>query len=184
MSQRSLHSVHLHAVNTDQMRTTQNTLPADTRHVSIEAMNSIVAHMIDVALAAKHAHWNVRGPGFLSYHQLFDRTFNELMTQIDAVGERVTALGGIAQGTVQTVVGATPLAPYPVLSIAEQEHATELSMRLGQLGTTVRAAAIDAGRRDDIVTADVLTDASAAVDSLLWLIESHRTTEPAAVASE
>ncbi|MFM9937988.1 MAG: DNA starvation/stationary phase protection protein Dps [Hyphomicrobiaceae bacterium] len=160
-------------VNSLQMLETKNTLALDSRYASIEALNNIVAHMIDVALAAKHAHWNVRGPSFMSYHTLFDKAFTDLIEQIDSLGERATALGGIARGTVQTVAAATRFAPYPVLSTAEAEHVALLSTRLGELGHDLRQATIAASEHGDIVTADVLTDAGAAVDSLLWLIESH-----------
>jgi starvation-inducible DNA-binding protein len=173
MSQRTRNNLHLHAVNADQMRVTHNALPLDVRHASIEAMNGIVAQMIDLALAAKHAHWNVRGPSFQSHHQLFDKVHAALGGEIDAVGERVAALGGIARGTLQTVAGATMLPPYPVLSVAEAEHTSELALRLGKIGSMVRSAAIDAGRRDDIVTADILTDTCTTIDGLLWLLESH-----------
>lgn len=163
----------LHVVNANQVLATKNELPYEIKLASIEQLNSVVVHMIDVALSAKHAHWNVRGPNFLSYHQLFDKVFMELICEIDAVGERATALGGIARGTVQTVATGTELKPYPVLSVAEAEHIEQLSSRLGVLGGKVQRAVHEAARLGDAVTADVLTDAAAAIDSLLWLVESH-----------
>lgn len=166
-------TAYLHSVNSEQMLATHNSLPVEARHYSIETLNGIVAHLIDVALAAKHAHWNVRGPNFLSYHRLFDKVFDDLIEQIDAVGERATMLGGIARGTVQTVAATTQLPPYPVLSVSEKEHVTLLSSRLGQLGTDVRSAIVATGERGDIITADVLTETCAAIDSLLWHVESH-----------
>lgn len=166
-------TAQVHFVNSEQMRATQNSLPIDTRHHSIEALNRVVAHLVDVALAAKHAHWNVRGANFASYHALFDRVFKDLVDQVDHVGERASALGGIARGTVQTVASATQLQPYPVLMVAEREHISQLANRLGQVGREIRAAVGSIGGRDDIVTVDVLTETCATIDRLLWLIESH-----------
>jgi starvation-inducible DNA-binding protein len=164
---------HLHALNATQVLRTSNDLPAHVRHASIEMLNRNVVHAIDVALSAKHAHWNVRGPSFLVYHQLFEKVFTQLLTQIDSLGERTTALGGIARATVQAVARETDLKPYPVLSVSEQEHIEELAQRLGRLGGELRRASLDATRSEDVVTADVLIQAGAAVDALLWLVESH-----------
>ena len=166
-------TIEIHALNSAQLVVTKNDLDLEIRHHSIETLNSVVVHLIDLALACKHAHWNVRGPNFMSFHALFDKAFEELIEQIDILGERATALGGVARGTVQTVAGGTRLKPYPVFSVSEQEHIEQLAMRLGQLGRQIRVAATGADGRGDIVTADVLVQASAAVDSLLWRIESH-----------
>jgi starvation-inducible DNA-binding protein len=163
----------LHAVNSDQLAQTRNPLPIQVRQASVESLNRVVVNLVDVALAAKHAHWNVRGPNFMSYHALFDKVFGELMDQIDAVGERATALGGIARGTVQTVAEGSELKPYPILAVAEQEHVEQIAIRLGQLGRDVRGAIQSAEKLGDLVTVDVLTDVAASMDSLLWLIESH-----------
>lgn len=166
-------TTQLHAVNASQVLRTANDLPPHVRHASIEMLNRSVVHAIDVALSAKHAHWNVRGTAFMTYHQLFDKVFGELIREIDALGERATALGGIARGTIQAVARETDLKPYPLLSVSEQEHVHELSQRLGRLGGDLRRASIEAAQSTDVVTADVLTDACASVDSLLWLVESH-----------
>jgi starvation-inducible DNA-binding protein len=163
----------LHVVNSDHLLATKNQLPLDVRHASIEYLNAIVVQMIDVALAAKHAHWNVRGPNFISYHKLFDKVFTDLIANIDTVGERITALGGIARGTVQTIANGTELQAYPVLAVAEREHIEQLSSRLGILGRKVREAAREADKHADVVTEDVLIESAATIDGLLWVIESH-----------
>lgn len=166
-------TAHLHAINTTQLRTTQNDLPMDVRHTSIETLNGIVIHAIDIALAAKHAHWNVRGRNFLTYHMLFDRVFTDLVAEIDTLGERATAIGGIARGTIQTVADSTRLKPYPALTVSEREHVEQLAMRLGRLSSEIRHAIAAVCKIEDVVTADVLTTACSTVDSLLWTIESH-----------
>lgn len=166
-------TVLLHALNSAQLRSTHNDLPIDTRHISIEMLNGIVVHAIDIALAAKHAHWNVRGRNFLASHKLFDKVFTELVTEIDALGERATAIGGIARGTVQTVADSTQLKPYPVLTVSEREHVEQLAMRLGRLGSEIRHAIAAIAKSQDVVTVDLLTTACSTVDSLLWTIESH-----------
>lgn len=165
---------HVHVLNTAQLSSTRNAVALDTRQSSIENLNRIVVQMIDIALAAKHAHWNVRGSHFLAYHKLFDQVFDTLIAETDAVGERTAALGGIARATVQAVAGETPLKPYPMLAVGEFEHIEQLATRLGSLGGEVKAAITAIAAAGDHVSADVLTDAAASIDVLLWKIESHK----------
>jgi starvation-inducible DNA-binding protein len=162
------------AVKSGHLHPTRNTLPLDARHQSVEILNRVVIHSIDVALSAKHAHWNVRGPNFTAYHTLFDRVFTELVGHVDHLGERAAAMGGIARGTVQAVADETRLKPYPIRAVSEADHVEHLAARLGQLGGEIGVAITACARIDDSISVDVLTQAGAAVDSLLWLLESHQ----------
>ena len=102
--------VHMHATRID--------LPAETRSRLIPLLNRRLADAIDLSLQAKQAHWNVKGPGFIALHELFDRIAGEIDDHVDELAERITALGGTAEGTVQAVAGRTRLAAYP-LTIAD-----------------------------------------------------------------
>jgi hypothetical protein len=57
---------------------TKNNLPANTRSEMINLLNQNLADILDLQLQAKHAHWNVKGPGFFSLHELFDKVAEEL----------------------------------------------------------------------------------------------------------
>ncbi len=54
------------------MHQTHNTLPEAVRMQSVPALNRHLAAAIDLHGQLKHAHWNVRGPGFIAVHELFD----------------------------------------------------------------------------------------------------------------
>jgi starvation-inducible DNA-binding protein len=148
-------------------------LPLDVRQRSIESLNGVVAEIIDLAMAARHAHWNVRGSGFIAMHELFETMRTELDRHADALGERIAALGGIAGGTLQSVAGETALDPYPTLACSQTEHLNALAVRLSQVGSAARYALEEANRSPDAVTAHHLAEAAATVDKLLWILESH-----------
>ncbi len=59
---------------------TRNTLESNARTASVALLNARLADTIDLALAAKQAHWNVRGPGFIAVHEMLDT----LRTELDA----------------------------------------------------------------------------------------------------
>lgn len=169
----STRSAKLQVLNASQLRSTRNELPLESRRPAIEVLNGIVAEMIDLSLAARHAHWNVRGRTFGQLHELFGRIYRELETSIDELGERVAALGGIARGTVQAVAADTALDPFPTLTSSESELTEALLLRLGQLGSALTHAIDVCEPLRDPVSVHILTDAAAAVEKLLWLTESH-----------
>ena len=69
---------------------------------------------IDLQSQVKQAHWNVKGPHFIALHELFDKISDAMLEQIDEVAERITSLGGTAEGTVAVAAGRSKLKNYPL----------------------------------------------------------------------
>jgi hypothetical protein len=70
------------------MRPTHNTLPESIRAQSVELLNKHLAATIDLHAQVKQAHWNVRGPGFIVIHKLFDTVSVEVENYSDLIAER------------------------------------------------------------------------------------------------
>ena len=138
-------------------------------------LNAQLADTIDLRLAVKQAHWNLRGPAFIALHELFDQVAVRLDEHVDVMAERIVQLGGIAAGTTQGVARATRLAPYPAAAVAQAEHLVEVRERLAALARSTRAAIDRASEAGDADTADILTGVSRAVDKDLWLVGAHLT---------
>lgn len=155
------------------MHSTRIDLPAKTRTRMTALLNARLADACDLQLQAKQAHWNVKGPGFVALHELFDRLAAEVGGYVDEMAERVTALGGIAEGTVQAVAGRSKLAAYP-LEIGEgRAHLDALAEAFARFGKGVRKAVDEAGKAGDAGTSDLFTGISRGVDKALWLLEAH-----------
>jgi starvation-inducible DNA-binding protein len=74
-------------------------LKEDTKSKVIEILNARLADAVDLKTQVKHAHWNVKGLQFFQLHELFDSVASHLEDQSDLIAERVTQLGGVANGT-------------------------------------------------------------------------------------
>ena len=59
------------------------------------------ADAVDLSLQLKQAHWNVKGPQFIALHELFDSIHGVVSAKADMLAERLTALGGTAEGTLE-----------------------------------------------------------------------------------
>ena len=152
---------------------TQNDLPEKVRLGAIELLAQQLADALDLALQAKQAHWNVKGPNFIALHELFDEVVKELFEHVDDLAERAVALGGAAAGTVRTAAGSSRLKEYPLDIGSGREHVAALSGALASFGASARAAIDAATALPDADTADLFTEISRGVDKLLWKVEAH-----------
>jgi starvation-inducible DNA-binding protein len=155
------------------MRTTRNDLASTTRTTVIAALTPALATAIDLALAAKQAHWNVRGRQFAPLHALFDQVAVAAGDWADALAERIGQLGGVADGTLGAVARHTALAPYPVAATAGDDHVQAIAERLAGFAALSRAAIAATGEAGDAVTSDLFTELTAGADKQLWMVEVH-----------
>lgn len=155
------------------MHKTSIDLPANTRNSVAAVLNARLADTIDLALATKHAHWNVKGPSFIGLHEMFDKFVPILHDAADEIAERVTALGGTAEGTVQQVAKATKLPAYPEGVFEGMATVRALAERYAALGKSVRAGIDETTEAGEADAADILTGLSRELDKALWFLEAH-----------
>jgi len=155
------------------MHPTRNDLPARTRARLEKLLNQRLADALDLEAATKQAHWNVKGPNFIALHKLFDELHDNVEEHVDALAERITAIGGTALGTVGAAARGSSLAPYPENISAGTAHVTALADRLADFGKKVRQGIAAAVKLDDADSADLFTEISRDVDKYLWFIEAH-----------
>ncbi len=155
------------------LRPTKNDMPLDTRSAVVEMLNARVADTIDLALATKQAHWNIKGMNFIAVHELLDKLRGALDGYVDIMAERAVQLGGVALGTVQIVEAQSALEPYPVEIHTVKDHLLALVERYGRLAGAVRTNIDDADEAGDAGTADLFTGVSRGLDEWVWMLEAH-----------
>jgi starvation-inducible DNA-binding protein len=147
-------------------------LPAKIRTAVIKLLNAHLADAIDLQLQTKQAHWNVKGPQFMQLHEFFDALYDVAEGFVDELAERVTALGGVAEGRAAAVAKASRLPNYPDAE-SGPEHLKALAAAFFSFGKSVRSAIDDSDEAGDKDTADLFTGISRECDKQLWFIRSH-----------
>jgi starvation-inducible DNA-binding protein len=156
------------------MHRTKNDLPEGVRAKIIELCNARLADTIDLQTQCKQAHWNVRGPHFISLHELFDKVTEDVEEYVDLIAERAAQLGGTVLGTARLAAERSSLPEYPRTIASGREHVEALSGALAAYGKLARAAIDEAGKIGDADTADLFTEVSRGVDKWLWMVEAHQ----------
>jgi len=148
-------------------------LPEKLRRNVATVLNDRLADAIDLQSQVKQAHWNVKGPQFIALHELFDKISDAALGYIDEIAERITALGGTAEGTVAVAAKRSKLKNYPLSITAGKDHLFYLSTQIAAFGRSVRAGIEETAELGDGDTADLLTGISRELDKYLWFIEAH-----------
>ena len=155
------------------MQQTHNTLPEAVRAQSVEILNKHLAASIDLQAQVKQAHWNVRGPGFIAVHELFDKVACAVEAMSDQLAERAAGLGGTAHGTIQAAVARSFLVPYPHGIADTGKHLFAVAASLAAFGQSTRDGIGHTTKFGDVDTADLFTEISRGIDQQLWFIEAH-----------
>ena len=74
-------------------------LDANAREEIANGLSRVLADTYTLYLKTHNFHWNVTGPMFQALHLMFEAQYNELALAVDAVAERIRALGFPAPGT-------------------------------------------------------------------------------------
>jgi starvation-inducible DNA-binding protein len=74
-------------------------ISASDRAAIAEGLSQILADSYMLYLKTHNFHWNVTGPLFHPLHTLFEEQYNEMAMAVDAIAERIRAIGFLAPGT-------------------------------------------------------------------------------------
>ncbi|MEZ5306383.1 MAG: DNA starvation/stationary phase protection protein Dps [Pyrinomonadaceae bacterium] len=155
------------------MHNTKIDISKDVREKMVEILNARLADSMDLKSQAKHAHWNVKGMNFIALHELFDQVATETEAYSDMLAERVTTLGGTAEGTVRVAAENSSLSQYPLEISEGADHVDALSSALSEFAKNARENVDQADEAGDMITADLFTEIVRGTDKLLWFVEAH-----------
>jgi starvation-inducible DNA-binding protein len=161
------------AQTSTRMHATRNHLPSNARAVTIDLLNARLADGIDLALATKQAHWNLKGPLFIAIHEMLDGFRTAQDDWNDTMAERLVQLGGTALGTTQAVAASTKLPAYPTNVFAIADHLAALIDRYADYANTLHENIDQSAEAGDADTADIFTEVSRGIDKQLWFLEAH-----------
>ena len=142
----------------------------DRRKIA-EGLSRLLADSFVLYLKTHNFHWNVTGPQFNTLHTMFMTQYTEQWNALDAIAERIRALGYPAPGSF--------VAYAKLSSISEEEGtptATDMIRQLvaGQeaVARTARAAFRLADEADDQPSADICTQRMDIHEKNAWMLRS------------
>ncbi|MEL6525759.1 MAG: DNA starvation/stationary phase protection protein Dps [Chloroflexota bacterium] len=152
---------------------TANSLDVTVRAEMIGILNQLLADSLDLYSQCKQAHWNVKGMNFIALHQLFDQIAEAVEPIIDELGERVTALGADAQGTVRMAAENSRLPEFPGDLDTGEQFVETTRDRVSLFGNNTREAVNTAMEAGDEATADLFIGIVREMDKLNYFLEAH-----------
>jgi DNA-binding ferritin-like protein len=69
----------------------------DAKPELIKALQNTLAHTVVLYFSAHRAHWNVQGPDFNEYHDLFGEIYEDTYGSVDPLAENIRKSGGFPQ---------------------------------------------------------------------------------------
>ena len=155
------------------LRKIPHPIPEKRRVKLVALLNERLAATADLQMQAKQAHWNVTGIHFQTLHELFDKVADAIHPFVDELAERVTALGGVAKGTVRMAAAASSLPEYPLDTDGGEAHLTVVRDRLTTYASDNLAAIGTAAKLEDSATEDLFTEIQREIDKLQYFVASH-----------
>ncbi len=136
-----------------------------------DGLAKLLADTYTLYLKTHNFHWNVEGPMFNTLHLMFEGQYNELALAVDAIAERIRALGHPAPGS---------YVAYAKLSSIKEETGTPKAEDMirqlvdGQeaVARTARAVFPAAEKAGDEPTADLLTQRLQIHEKTAWMLRS------------
>ncbi|HEY6566993.1 MAG TPA: DNA starvation/stationary phase protection protein [Actinomycetota bacterium] len=135
-------------------------------------LQATLVDLIDLALQAKQAHWNVTGSNFRSVHLQLDEMMTEYRLWSDLVAEREVAIGASADGRAASVAKASVLAAFPDGSVDDRQVVELFVERLETVASAFRERMGRLGDADP-VSEDILIQILAGIEKQLWMVRTQ-----------
>ena len=148
-------------------------IPAQARAKVVRVLNQHLADSFDLQSQVKQAHWNVKGSDFWQLHKLFDEVAARAAEWVDELAERITALGGYADGTVRMAAATSTLPEFPTRITDSMEYVRAVADRLGAFTNSAREAIDETDKLGDAGTSDLFIEICRCADKYLYFLEAH-----------
>ncbi len=143
----------------------------DDRRAIADGLSRLLADEYTLYLKTHNFHWNVTGPMFNTLHLMFETHYNEAALAVDAVAERIRALGFPAPGTYRQ---------YASLSSIDETDGVPEALEMVRLlvkghescAKTARSVFPLADQAHDEPTADLLTQRLQVHEKTAWMLRS------------
>lgn len=142
-----------------------------TRREIGQGLSRLLADTYTLYLKTHNFHWNVTGPMFTTLHQMFEEQYTELSQAVDAIAERIRALGFPAPGSYKQFAELTSITEETGVPPAE-EMIRQLVKDQETVVRTARSVFPIVDKANDEATADLLTQRLQIHEKTAWMLRS------------
>lgn len=143
----------------------------EDRKSIVDGLSNLLSDTYVLYLKTHNFHWNVTGPMFNTLHLMFEGQYNELALAVDAIAERIRALGFPAPGTYTTYAKLSSIKEEPGVPAAD-EMIKQLVEGQEAVVRTARSLFPLLDKVSDEPTADLLTQRMQAHEKTAWMLRS------------
>jgi starvation-inducible DNA-binding protein len=149
-------------------------LDAQDRKQVAEGLSGFLADAYTLYLKTHNFHWNVTGPMFNTLHVMFETQYTEQWTALDAVAERIRALGFPAPGSYAEFSRLSSITEEPALrdSTDWREMVRQLTVGNEAVCRTARRVLQVADEASDDPSVDLLTQRLQVHEKYAWMLRS------------
>ena len=146
-------------------------IKSSDREKIVQGLSALLADSYTLYLMTHNFHWNVTGPMFSTLHQMFMTQYTEIWQALDAIAERIRALGHYAPGTYAEYARLSSIAEPASVPSAE-DMLRMLVDGNESVARTARRAFQCADAVNDQPTADLLTQRLDVHEKNAWMLRS------------
>ena len=154
------------------MTQTAVSLTNDTQAQIIDALNQAVAETTVTTMLAQNFHWNVTGMAFGPLHTLFQEIYEDHFTAQDDLAERIKALNGHAEGTLDGMVKRSKVSEHDGHA-SDQEMVRTMQEAQETLAGTIAGVGELAARHGDTLTEDLCISRGQTHEKFAWMLRAH-----------
>lgn len=143
---------------------------SDTKIIA-DRLADALADSFSLYLKTLGVHWNIVGPSFYGLHKLTEAQYQDLGTAIDAIAERIRALGHLAPAAFGDYAGRSVVDSETTISTADQMIRTLITDNEA-IARRLREAVSVADEADDVFTADMLTARIGQHEQNVWMLRA------------
>lgn len=147
-------------------------IPDDQRRAIAHGLSRLLADTYTLYLKTHNYHWNVTGPQFNSLHLMFETQYTELALAVDAIAERIRALGEPAPGSYSAYAALATVKEADGVPTADAMVA-QLAADQATVVRTARAVFPVADEAHDEPTADLLTQRMQVHEKTAWMLRAQ-----------
>ena len=146
-------------------------IDAAHREAIANGLSNVLADSYTLYLKTHNFHWNVTGPMFQTLHLMFEQHYGELALAVDAIAERIRALGFPAPATYRQFAALSSIAEEDGVPKAEQMIKLLVEGHEA-VARTARKVFSVAEQSNDQPTCDLLTQRLQVHEKTAWMLRS------------